>query len=67
MADVWLGTQILSRSVQCHVWGFRDELNIAGCFNVSFYEVEFVKEFLVKVESELLVGLGIGRVKTLSN
>lgn len=67
VVDVWLGTQILSRSVQCHVWGFRDELNIAGCFNVSFYEVDFVKEFLEKVESELLTGLGIERAKTLSN
>lgn len=67
VADVWLGTQILFRSVQCHVWSFRDELNIAGCFNVSFYEVDFVKEFLEKVESELLAGLGIEREKTLSN
>lgn len=67
VADIWLGTQILSRSVQCHVWGFRDELNIAGCFNASFYEVNFVREFLEKVESELLAGLGIERVKTLSN
>ncbi|RFU74507.1 hypothetical protein TARUN_7745 [Trichoderma arundinaceum] len=61
VADFWLGTQMLSRSVQCHVWGFRDELNIAGCFNVSFYEAEFVKEFLGKVELELLTGLGIDR------
>ncbi|KAM0461928.1 hypothetical protein ACHAPV_002575 [Trichoderma viride] len=67
VADIWLGTQILSRSVQCHVWGFRDELNIAGCFNVSFYEVKFVKEFLEKVEAELLAGLGIERAKTVSN
>ncbi|PON26427.1 hypothetical protein TGAM01_v204903 [Trichoderma gamsii] len=67
VADIWLGTQMLSRSVQCHVWGFRDELNIAGCFNVSFYEDKFVREFLEKVESELLAGLGIDRVKTLSN
>lgn len=67
VADIWLGTQMLSRSVQCHVWGFRDELTIAGCFNVSFYEVKFVKEFLEKVETELLAGLGIERAKTLSN
>ncbi|KAM0264142.1 hypothetical protein ACHAQJ_000888 [Trichoderma viride] len=61
VADFWLGTQMLSRSVQCHVWGFRDQLNIAGCFNVNFYEVEFVKEFLKRVELELLTGLGIDR------
>ncbi|KAL7800066.1 hypothetical protein V8C37DRAFT_363966 [Trichoderma ceciliae] len=61
VADFWLGTQMLSRSVQCHVWGFRDELNIAGCFNLSCYEAGFVKEFLEKVESELLAGLGIGQ------
>ncbi|KAL7925843.1 hypothetical protein ACQKWADRAFT_283192 [Trichoderma austrokoningii] len=67
VADVWLGTQILSRSVQCHVWSFRDEMNIAACFNVSFYEAEFVKEFLEKVESELLVGLGVERVTTILN
>ncbi|KAK1242700.1 hypothetical protein MKX08_005512 [Trichoderma sp. CBMAI-0020] len=68
VADIWLGTQILSRMVQLHVWGFRDELNIAACFNVSFYEAKFVKDFLEKVEAELLAGLGIERVKkTLSN
>ncbi|KAL7948445.1 hypothetical protein V8C42DRAFT_251554 [Trichoderma barbatum] len=61
VTDIWLGTQMLSRSVQCHVWGFRDKLNIAGCFNVSFYEAKFVKEFLNKVECELLTGLGIDR------
>ncbi|KAH6605227.1 hypothetical protein Trco_006934 [Trichoderma cornu-damae] len=61
VTDFWLGTQMLSRSVQCHVWGFRDELNIAGCFNVSFYEAQFVMEFLRKVECELLTGLGIGK------
>lgn len=59
VADFWMGTQMLSRSVQCHVWSFRDELHIAGCFNVSFYEAEFVKEFLERVESELLTGLGV--------
>lgn len=67
VADIWLGTQILSRSLQCHVWGFRDELNIAGCFNVSFYDVNFVREFLEKVESELLAGLGIEPMNTLSS
>ncbi|KAM0521753.1 hypothetical protein ACHAPE_002314 [Trichoderma viride] len=67
VADIWLATQILSRAVQCHAWGFRDELNIAACFNVSFYEVKFVKEFLEKVESELLAGLGIERAKMVSN
>jgi hypothetical protein len=61
VTDFWIGTQMLSRSVQCHVWGFRDQLNIAGCFNVSFYEVEFVKEFLKRVEFELLTGLSIGK------
>ncbi|UKZ82426.1 hypothetical protein TrVFT333_010215 [Trichoderma virens FT-333] len=59
VADFWLGTQMLSRSVQCHVWSFRGELNIAGCFNVSFYEGKFVKEFLDRVKFELLAGLEV--------
>jgi hypothetical protein len=67
VADIWVGTQMLSRSVQCHVWSFRGELNIAGCFNVGFYEVEFVKEFLEKVESELLAGLGVEGAMALLN
>ncbi|EEU36125.1 uncharacterized protein NECHADRAFT_87220 [Fusarium vanettenii 77-13-4] len=55
----WIGTETLARSLQCHVWAFKDQLTIQGCFNTSFYGREFVCEVLEKVKVELVEGLGV--------
>lgn len=55
----WIGTETLARSLQCHVWTFKDQLTIQGCFNTSFYDREFVCEVLDKVKVELIEGLGV--------
>ncbi|RMJ15464.1 hypothetical protein BHE90_001381 [Fusarium euwallaceae] len=55
----WIGTETLARSLQCHVWTFKDQLTIQGCFNTSFYDREFVLEVLQKVQEELLEGLRV--------
>ncbi|KAJ3459179.1 hypothetical protein MRS44_015252 [Fusarium solani] len=54
----WIGTETLARSLQCHVWTFKDQLTIQGCFNTSFYDREFVCEVLEKMKAELIEGLG---------
>ncbi|KAJ4186732.1 hypothetical protein NW755_007464 [Fusarium falciforme] len=55
----WIGTETLARSLQCHVWTFKDQLTIQGCFNTSFYDRKFVSEVLDKVKAELIEGLGV--------
>ncbi|KAH6678003.1 hypothetical protein B0J14DRAFT_687862 [Halenospora varia] len=59
VADVWIATEMLNRSIQFHVWAWKDELSIGASFNQSFYEKSFVVEVLGKVVKELLTGLGI--------
>ncbi|KAM0431372.1 hypothetical protein ACHAPT_005349 [Fusarium lateritium] len=39
----WIGTETLARSLQCHVWTFKDQLTIQGCFNSSFYDRMFAR------------------------
>ncbi|ROV99215.1 hypothetical protein VPNG_08222 [Cytospora leucostoma] len=57
--DLWIATEMLNRSVQFHVWSWRDQLNIAASFNKSFYDHEFVAEELGSVVEELQTGLGV--------
>lgn len=57
--DMWIGTEMLNKSIQFHVWSWRDELNIAACFNQSFYDQSFVAEVLERVTEELQTGLGL--------
>ena len=59
VADMWIATEMLNRSIQFHVWSWKDELNIGASFNQSFYKKDFVVDVLNKVVKELLVGLDI--------
>ncbi|KAI1081351.1 hypothetical protein F5B20DRAFT_535733 [Whalleya microplaca] len=59
LVDLWLGAEVLTRSLLFHVWSWRDQLNIAASYNKAFYEREFVIEVLYKVVRQLLAGLGI--------
>ncbi|KAI1258797.1 hypothetical protein F5Y18DRAFT_325854 [Xylariaceae sp. FL1019] len=54
--DVWMGTEMLNRSVQFHVWSWMGGLNLSASFNNSFYEKAFVAGVLDMVVEELLVG-----------
>jgi hypothetical protein len=53
--DVCIGTEMLNRCVQFHVWSWKDELTIGASFNQIFYEKNFVVEVLDKVVKELLM------------
>ncbi|KAI6091690.1 hypothetical protein F4821DRAFT_189693 [Hypoxylon rubiginosum] len=59
VVNCWLGTEVLNRSLQFHVWSWKGEMTLAACFNDSFYEKLFVVEILGKVIEELLAGCGI--------
>ncbi|ROT38103.1 hypothetical protein SODALDRAFT_278484 [Sodiomyces alkalinus F11] len=59
VTDFWLGVEMLSRALQCHLWTFRDSLTLQGCFNTSFYEKDFVAGVLGQAMEELLAGLGL--------
>ncbi|KAI2634087.1 hypothetical protein GGS26DRAFT_29936 [Hypomontagnella submonticulosa] len=59
VVDCWLGTEMLTRNVQFHVWSWKGELSLAACFNKSFYEESFVVDVLEKVKRELLSGCGV--------
>lgn len=59
VADFWVGTEILNRCVQFHVWSWKGELHLGACFNAEFYEKTFVADVLDKVMQELLGGCGI--------
>lgn len=59
VAGMWMGTQMLPRTLQCHLWTFRDQMTLQGSFNTSYYDGDFVRDVLRKMEAELLHGLGI--------
>ncbi|KAI1436712.1 hypothetical protein GGR50DRAFT_649209 [Xylaria sp. CBS 124048] len=54
VADVWLGTEMLTRSVQFHVWSWEGTLRIGACFNKSFYDKKFVEQALGMVVEDLI-------------
>ncbi|KAI0146359.1 hypothetical protein GGR57DRAFT_494226 [Xylariaceae sp. FL1272] len=56
VVDIWMGTEMLNRSVQFHVWSWKGALNLAASFNTSFYEKSFVAGFTDMVIDELLEG-----------
>ncbi|KAI8634673.1 hypothetical protein F5Y19DRAFT_120789 [Xylariaceae sp. FL1651] len=61
VVDVWIGTEMLNRSIQFHVWSWMGALNLAASFNTSFYEKAFVVGVVDLVIEELLVGCGVKR------
>ncbi|KAI1411978.1 hypothetical protein F5Y13DRAFT_164031 [Hypoxylon sp. FL1857] len=60
VVDFWLGTEMLTRNVQFHVWSWNGALHLGACFNTSFYEKSFVIDILDKIIQELLLGCGLG-------
>ncbi|KAF2965287.1 hypothetical protein GQX73_g8294 [Xylaria multiplex] len=58
--DFWVGTEMLTRNVQFHVWSWDGSLRLGASFNTSFYDKGFVAEVMQGVIAELLDGCGIG-------
>ncbi|KAI0974692.1 hypothetical protein F4678DRAFT_420522 [Xylaria arbuscula] len=54
VSDFWLGTEMLNRSVQFHVWSWKGCLNLAACFNTSFYTKSFVVGVIDLIVEKLL-------------
>ncbi|KAI0520977.1 hypothetical protein F5B22DRAFT_33174 [Xylaria bambusicola] len=44
IVDFWVGTEMLTRNVQFHVWSWDGSLRLGASFNTSFYDKEFVNE-----------------------
>jgi hypothetical protein len=61
--DVELRTSVLTPSIAMYQWSWEGKLMISACYNEAFYEPEFVKFFLSRVEDVLLKGLGIAGVR----
>ncbi|KAI0489563.1 hypothetical protein F4859DRAFT_156549 [Xylaria cf. heliscus] len=59
VVDFWVGTEMLTRNVQFHVWSWDGAFRLGACFNTSFYDKEFVADVLDAVIRELLTGCGI--------
>ncbi|KAI1743869.1 hypothetical protein F4680DRAFT_407804 [Xylaria scruposa] len=58
--DFWVGTEMLTRNVQFHIWSWDGSLRLGASFNTSFYEKGFVADVVQAVIRELLDGCGIG-------
>ncbi|KAI3332325.1 hypothetical protein HD806DRAFT_519085 [Xylariaceae sp. AK1471] len=56
VVDLWMGTEMLNRSIQFHVWSWKGALHLGACFNTSFYEQNFVVGVVDMIVEELLVG-----------
>lgn len=55
--DIWLMVEVYSPAAFFYQWTFRDCLTIQASVNEAFYDRELLKEFMAKVEDELLQGL----------
>ncbi|KAI1159356.1 hypothetical protein F5B18DRAFT_590947 [Nemania serpens] len=56
VVGVWMGTEMLNRSIQFHVWSWKGSLNLAASFNTSFYEKKFVAGVVDLIIKDLLAG-----------
>ncbi|KAI5865811.1 hypothetical protein GGS23DRAFT_554225 [Durotheca rogersii] len=60
--DIWIGIEIYNRYVQLHAWIWKGELSLGACFNQSFYEKDFVDDFLKRIMEELREGCGVEKL-----
>ena len=56
----FLGGEIDTRQILCHLWTWRGEMVLSACYNEAFYEKRFVRGYLARTFAILLSGLGIG-------
>ncbi|KAI0521013.1 hypothetical protein F5B22DRAFT_34054 [Xylaria bambusicola] len=57
--NVWLGVQAVTPQLVVHTWSWNGRLHISACYNESFYEAAFVKQWLEEVKTNLLKNLGV--------
>jgi hypothetical protein len=57
--NVWLAVRMLSPQLYIHSWSWDGNLNLSICYNVAFYEEEFVQKWLEEVRENLLNNLGV--------
>ncbi|KAI0870356.1 hypothetical protein GGS24DRAFT_510969 [Hypoxylon argillaceum] len=56
VANIWIGTEMLNRSIQFHVWSWMGCLNLGVSFNTSFYKKDSVAQIVDLVIEKLLSG-----------
>lgn len=61
LKDFWIGTEMLGRNIQFHVWTWNSQLTLSVCFNQSYYEKQFVDRVVDTVLKELLETCHIGK------
>ncbi|PSR79598.1 hypothetical protein BD289DRAFT_442204 [Coniella lustricola] len=57
--DFWLGGEMITPAVCCHVWTWRDRLNLAAVYNTAFFDKASVEDFMETVKQNLLKGLAL--------
>ncbi|KAK7919958.1 short chain dehydrogenase family protein [Apiospora marii] len=57
--NFWIGTEMLGRNIQFHVWTWNGQLTLSACFNQSYYERQFVDGVVDQVLKELREGCRI--------
>ena len=62
ITDFFLGGEIDTRQVMCHLWTWRGEMVLSACYNEAFYEPQSVRGYLTKTYAILLTELGLGSV-----
>ena len=55
----WMAVEILTRQVELCLWTFHDNLTLSAAFNESFYEGDYIEDFLARVWTVLLQGLNV--------
>ena len=55
----FLGGEIDTRQIMCHLWSWRGEMALSACFNEAFYERGFVRGCLERTFAILLAELGV--------
>ena len=58
----FLGGEIDTRQIMCHLWTWRGEMVLSACYNEAFYERRSVRGYLARTFAILLMELGIGDV-----
>ncbi|KAI1332877.1 hypothetical protein F5Y16DRAFT_418809 [Xylariaceae sp. FL0255] len=59
VGDIWIGTEMLNRCIQFHVWSWNGALHLGACFNSSFYDADFVDDVMERILQDLKVGCNV--------
>ena len=42
---IWVGVEMLTPQVECHVWTWQGKMTLSAMYNDAFYEGEFIQAF----------------------